>query len=316
MILSEQLDTCVVAYLDDILIYSCTEEQHIKDVDNVLTALSTAGAILNLEKSHFCKKKVEFLGLNVDAEGITPNTSYVDAISKWPPITDKSDLATFCGIINYFKQWIPDYADKIQPLNALRKKDAAFIWDDSCDYAVKQLQDALVNAPVLVYFDEDQETILTTDASAYAIGGWLGQRKTGQPNEVVRPIVYWSRKMKDAETRYGVHEQELLAVVEMLRVTRPYVDGRPFICRTDHEALKWLQEQPNLSRRQAGWVEKIQSFNMKIEYMPGKFNTIADALSRRPDYYPNCPRCNAKVQACASKRSSATSRGIVTEHYN
>ena len=313
-ILGDLLDRCVVAYLDDILIYSPTDEQHVRDVEEVLSCLDQAGAILNLEKSHFHKTKVEFLGHNVDSEGITPNTSYVDAISKWPKIQDKSDLATFCGMINYFKAWISDYTDIIQPLNELRKKTAAFIWTARCDDAVAALQDKLINAPVLVYFDDTKETILTTDASAYAIGGWLGQRDHGAPDKDIKPILYWSRKMKDAETRYGVHEHELLAIVEMLRVCRPYVEGRPFIARTDHEALKWLNEQSNLSRRQASWVEKLQSFDMKIEYLPGKYNPVADALSRRPDFYPNCPRCKAKISANASMLVPHPSRIDGGEH--
>ena len=301
LVLGPLLDKCVVAYLDDILIYSKSDEQHILDVEAVMDSLAEAGAILNLEKSHFHKGKVEFLGHNVDGEGITPNTSYIEAISKWPKIENKADVGTFCGMINYFKAWIPDYAELIQPLNNLRKKDAPFIWDDACDESVRRLQEALTNAPVLVYFDETMQTVLTTDASAYAIGGFLGQRRADEPDTEIKPILYWSRKMKDAETRYGTHERELLAVVEMLRVTRPYVEGRSFIVKTDHEALKWLNEQANLSRRQANWVEKIQSFDMTIEYLPGKFNSVADALSRRPDYYPNCPRCSAKITSNATK---------------
>ena len=119
---------CVIAYLDDILIYSKNSEEHVVHVEQVLAALEKAGAVLNLEKSHFHKTKVEFLGHNVDEHGITPNTSYVEAISKWPDIKNKADVASFCGLINYFKNWIPKYADLLKPLNQLRKKDAPFIW--------------------------------------------------------------------------------------------------------------------------------------------------------------------------------------------
>jgi hypothetical protein len=296
-ILGPFLDVCVIAYLDDILIYSKNSEDHVKHVEQVLTALEQAGAVLNLEKSHFHKTKVEFLGHNVDEHGITPNTSYVEAISKWPAIRNKGDVASFCGLINYFKNWIPQYADLLRPLNLLRKKDVPFIWTPECDESVKQIQIALTSAPILEYFDKDKETIITVDASAYAVGGWLGQRPANDKEATIKPVLYWSRKMKDAETRYGTHERELLGLVEMLRVTRPYIEGRRFTVRTDHKALEYLQDQSTLSRRQAGWVEKIQAHDMWIEYLPGEFNCVADALSRRPDYYPNCPRCNAQTEA-------------------
>ena len=110
--------------------------------------------------------------------------------------------------------------------------------------------------------------------------------------------------MKDAETRYGTHERELLGLMEMLRITRPYIEGRKFIVRTDHKALIYLQTQPALSRKQAGWVEKIQSHDMWIEYLPGEFNCVADSLSRMPDYYPNCPRCNAQTERTKGQQLS------------
>ena len=292
-ILSDLLDVCVVAYLDDILIYSPSEEQHLIDVDKVLSKLADAGAILNLTKSHFHKTKVTFLGHDVDAHGISLNSSSTESIRNWPQITDKHDIASFCGLVNYFKAWIPGYADLLAPLNRLRKKDAAFDWTIDCQTTVRVLQYYLSNAPVLAYFDPDKDTVLMSDASAYAVGGWLGQKD--EQTGLLRPILYYSRKCNDAETRYGTHERELLAIVEMLRVCRPYLEGRDFVVKTDHEALKWLQQQPSLSRRQASWIEKIQAFRMHIEYLPGKLNAVADVLSRRPDYYPNCPRCQAKI---------------------
>lgn len=295
-ILSDLLDTCVVAYLDDILIYSPNEEQHISDVEAVLKRLAGAGAVLNLDKSHFHRTKVIFLGHNVDADGISPTDNHVKAVREWPQIQDKHDLASFCGLVNYFKAWIPNYADIMHPLNLLRKKDTEFNWTVDCQTAIRTLQFYLTTAPVLIYFDPSRKTVLTTDASAFAVGGWLGQRvEHTEGITLLKPVLYYSRKLKDAETRYGTHERELLAIVEMCRVCRPYLEGIEFTVKTDHEALKWLQSQPTLSRRQAAWIERIQAFNMIIEYMPGKLNAVADVLSRRPDYYPNCPRCHAKI---------------------
>lgn len=296
-ILGDLLDKCVVAYLDDILIYSKSDEAHLKDLDTVLSRLQDAGAILNLTKSHFGQSRVEFLGHIVDSEGVSISSDNVKSVTTWPQITDKSDLASFCGMINYFKNWIDGYANIMEPLNYLRKKDVPFSWTPREQSAMIVLQYKLISAPVLVYFDPEATTVVYTDASAYAIGGWLGQHGSDKFDQ---PILYYSRKLKVAETRYGTHERELLAIVEMLRVGRPYLEGRSFVVKTDHEALKWLNKQPHLSRRQATWIEKIQSYDMLIEYQPGKFNYVADALSRRPDYFPNCPRCHLKLSQASN----------------
>jgi len=116
------------------------------------------------------------------------------------------------------------------------------------------LKQALVGSPVLRYFDPELQTIVHSDSSAFVIGGWIGQ-------------------------------------VDKKGEEHPILDGRPFIAKTDHRALQWLQTQARLSKRQAGWIQRLQEFDMTIEYAPGKSNHVADALSRRPDFMPNCPKC-------------------------
>ena len=138
-ILGTLFDKCVVAYLDDILIYSANKEDHLRDLDQVMDLLSAAHAILNLEKSHFFQSEVEFLGHLVNSEGIRPNPENVESVLSWPQIKDTADVASFCGLINYFKSWIPDYAQILQPLNCLRKKNAPYNWTVECQSAVRTL---------------------------------------------------------------------------------------------------------------------------------------------------------------------------------
>ncbi|KAG5461165.1 MAG: hypothetical protein BJ554DRAFT_6685 [Olpidium bornovanus] len=186
------------------------------------------------------------------------------------------------------------------PLTNLLKKDAPFDWSPVHQAAVDAIKHKIASAPTLAYFDPTKATTLYTDAFAFAIGGWIGQRDSTNPEALDRPVLYWSRKCKPAETRYGTHERELLALLELLRIDRPYVEGRPFTAKTDHQALKWLHTQPQRSRRQAAWIEPLQSFDMTIEYLPGRQNRLADILSRRPDYTPNCPKCDARIVAAAA----------------
>jgi hypothetical protein len=168
----------------------------------------------------------------------------------------------------------------------------------------------VVSAPVLRTFDPDLPITIFTDSFGFAIGGWLGQPDS---NDVIapaegggevlenkalnklRPVVFWSRKMTPAECRYPVHEQELLALVEMIKHNRPYLLGRQFRALTDHKSLTWLNILPHLSCRQARWVELIQELDMEIEYIPGKWNSVADILSRRPDLSLRCIKCRQSI---------------------
>ncbi|KAG5461561.1 MAG: hypothetical protein BJ554DRAFT_6224 [Olpidium bornovanus] len=117
------------------------------------------------------------------------------------------------------------------------------------------------------WFRPELQTVVHYDSSAFAIGGWIDQiDEEGHEH----PVLYWSRKTQDRETRYNVYEQELLALVEMLRIVRPYIDGRPFVAKTDHRALQWLQTQTRLSKQKAGWIKRLQELNMTIKYAPQK----------------------------------------------
>ena len=146
------------------------------------------------------------------------------------------------------------------------------------------------SAPVLKHFDPDQQTFLYTDASNFAVGGWIGQ----ETDKGIQPIVFYSRKMNDHELKYPVHEQELLAIVTMIDHHGVYL-SQGAIIKSDHKPLVWLQSQPLFSSRQVRWVMKLQEFNLKIEYLPGKFNNVADYLSRQPSLAPKCHYCQKRI---------------------
>ena len=133
-----------------------------------------------------------------DETGIRIKDDYRQAIADWPPLEDRADLDQFLGLVNYFKNWIDKYAETCAPLNALRKKGTPWEWTPEREEAVRKLKSDLMSAPVLHYFRPELETIVHTDSSAFAIGGWIGQvDKSGGEH----PVVFWSRKMKDPETR-------------------------------------------------------------------------------------------------------------------
>ena len=161
------------------------------------------------------------------------------------------------------------------------------MWDDDATRAVNRLKGALIELPMLVRFDRELQTRVTTDASTVGVAAVLEQLH----GDDWRPVAFWSRKLKDAETRYSATDLEWLAVVESVsRVWRHFLEDLPFCLRSDHCALeRKLQKsahEPPISSRQARWIERLLPYSFSFEYIPGKDNHVADALSRFPDLCP------------------------------
>ena len=279
--LAPQIDKCVVLYLDDILIYSDDEKQHLKDLRAVLTLLRQAGLYAKLSKCSFMQEETEFLGHILTKDGIKMNAGLVKAIQEWPTPTKQHDVMQFLGLCQYYHNHIDHFADLALPLTDLLVSSSTFHWDPPQQEAFDALKKAITTAPVLRIFDPALATAVETDASGFAIGAVLFQiDRYG----VSHPVAYTSRKMNAAERNYPTHEQELLAIVHALKTWRYYLDGSHFIVYTDHATLRHFPSQPNLTRRQARWMELFQEYDFDFRYRPGKDNIVPDALSRRPDY--------------------------------
>ena len=269
------LDRCVVVYLDDILVYSKSKEEHLDHLRAVLELLRQHQLYGKLSKSEFGKQKVEYLGHVVSADGIDVEPRKVEAVKNWPPPTDRHTLLQFLGLANYYRRFIKGHANVAVPLTNLLKKENPWHWEKPQQTAFETIKERLTTAPTLVIPDPNQGNVeLTTDASLMAVGAILSQDG--------KPIAYYSKKLNPAEQRYPTHERELLAVVKAVDEWRVYLLGRPVTVLTDHLTLKHLQTQPNLSARQARWLEKLETFDLRFQYKPGKTNQAADALSRRP----------------------------------
>lgn len=197
----------------------------------------------------------------------------------------------FIGLANWFTDFIPDYAKTALPLTNLLRKDEQWKWTTTEQAALNSLIDEIQGDAVLALFDAEKPVEVFTDASDFAVGGWIGQKDdTG----ALTPIVFYSRKLKKAELNYSVTDKELLAIVTLADAHRPYLAGKQVLFLTDHRPLTWLQGQPVLSGRQARWVTKLQELNMHIEYLPGHLNTVAGFLSRQPAVSPKCSICGQK----------------------
>jgi hypothetical protein len=217
-IFGDLYDTCIIAYVDDILIYSATEEDRLRHLNLVFQRLQENKLFLKLSKCAFDKSSVDFCGTNVSSQGVHIDSSKLEALCATPAPTNVKQLQYFLGICNWFREFIPDFSIIAHCLKELTKKATPWQWNYDRQTAVLILLHKIANAPCLTYFDPDLETHLFTDASLYGIGGWLGQRHA---DGKIHPIAFWKRKLLPAEIHYPTHECELLALVEITNTLSP-----------------------------------------------------------------------------------------------
>lgn len=268
-------EECFV-YLDDIIIFSETFDEHCTRLGNVLERLRAANLKVNLEKCAFLQESVKYLGHIVTADGVKPDPEKVRAVEEYPVPRTVREVKGFLGLAGYYRRFIQGFAEMAKPLTALLKKEAMYVWGREQQNSFDQLKRSLCSAAVLIYPDFEDGFILSTDASGWAVGAVLSQVRNGQE----RPVAYASRQMNRAEQNYSATEKELLAVVWATKVFRCYLLGRPFRLVTDHAALQWMLSLVDPSSRLTRWALRLSEFKYTVEHKPGKKHTNADALSR------------------------------------
>ena len=294
-ILGERLYKGVMVFIDDILIYSWTAEEHAEIVEWVLQRLQQEGCYANPDKCEFFQREVSFLGHVISEHGVAVQQHKVRAVSEWPRPQNRKDVRAFLGLTGYYRKFIHGYSEIAIPLTDLTKDSVGFQWTEREHGAFELLQTRLTSADVLAHPDPARQYIVTTDASGFAVSGVLSQ---DQPDGSRRPVAYMSSKMNAAESRYPVHNKELLAIVKAVEHWRCYLEGspHPVLLLSDHRSLQHINSQPMLNNRQARWVEKLSDFDFAVSYVPGQANVVADALSRRADYEAAAAAERAEVE--------------------
>ena len=274
----------VLCYIDDILVFSKTFEEHLYHLSQVFSRLREANLTLKPEKCQFGLEKVKYLGHVLSKNGVSVDTEKTDKVRNFPIPTSQKELKSFLGLCNYYRRFVKGFAKIASPLNFLLKgnkkgKFKSGDWTDECQRAFQNLKDALISPPILGFPDMNKKFILSTDASGTAIGYILGQLND-QNQEYV--IAYGGRALSKDERKWSVTDQECLAVIEGIKAYEHYLTSREFTVHTDHKALSYLLGLKDPSGRLGRWVVFLQKFNMNIVHKTGKLNTNADAISRIP----------------------------------
>ena len=266
---------CIDNYVDDCIVFSDNMAAHIIDLQRVLSQLQVAGLTLRGSKCFFGKTKTTHLGYEYSADGVAPSP---EKTSTWPIPKTSKELRSFLGLVNFYRRFVPNFADMAAPLTDLTGKNIKFKWESKHQHAFETLKKALMSPPILDYPQHKDTFILTTDASDTGIGAVLSTIRG-------TVIEYASRTLTKAEQSYSTTEKECLAIVWATQKLRHYLIGAHFIVETDHKPLEWLQSKRcshARSQKLERWALELRGFDFSIVYRQGTHNPHADALSRRP----------------------------------
>ena len=276
-ILAPLLGKCVLIYIDDLVIYSSSKAQHLRDLEQVFVLLDQFNLKLKRSKCEFGKPRVELLGYQIDARGIAPLPEKTAAIRDLPAPRNLKTTRSFLGLANYYRQCMPSYAHIAEPMVNLTRKGVDFNWTNQHDAAFQSLKGLLVSSHVMAHPDVHKPYKLYTDACDYAIGGILCQV---DDQGVERVIQYISHQLNPVQRRWATIEKEAYAVVYALQKLRPYLLGADFVVYTDHKPLKSLFTKEMNNTKIQRWAVLLAEYGAQIEYRQGKNNIRADMLSR------------------------------------
>ncbi|EFP06197.1 hypothetical protein CRE_10709 [Caenorhabditis remanei] len=274
-----QFSGTLILYVDDLIVVSNDEDQHITHLEEFFQLMIKMGLKLKAEKSQIGRTKISFLGFTIENNTITPNGEKTEAIQKFPTPQTLSDVKSFMGMAGYFRRFIKDFGIIGRPLTMLTQKNVLFKWGKEQEEAFQEIKKKLMSPPILTTPKMDGDFELHTDASKIGIAAVLLQNQEGE----LKVIGYASRPTTSVENKYAPIELEALAITWGLTHFRPYVFGRKVKVVTDHQPLKSLlhRKEKEMSGRLLRHQAIIQMYDVEIAYRPGKENPLADALSRQ-----------------------------------
>src|SRR6266496_6110910 len=261
-VLREYIDEFIIVYIDDLLIYSKTFEEHLEHIRKVFEKLREANLMMKLKKCKFCIPNVEFLGHIIGRDGLQPDSSKIEKMEQLKPPKDLRTLRGALGLFFYYRKFVKNFSTISRPMTELLRKDKIFEWKERQQKAFDFLKKKLTTAPILGYPDYNKPFILFTDASGKGLGAVLSQKQGDK--EIV--IAYASRSLNKAEQNYPITEQEALAVIWAIEHFHKYLIRQKFIVITDHSALTMMM--------------KTQQYDFDIKHRTGRSNKNADELSR------------------------------------
>ena len=270
-----------VCFIDDLLVYSNSEQEHIEHIALVLDMLLAVDLRAHPDKCILCCEAVEYLGFLLGTSFLHPHTSKIQAIQALKPPTTLRGLQAVLGFCNYYRCFLPDYSVLAHDLNALTRANTPWVWTEVHQAAFDRLKELLCEeGRVLRLYKRDAPTFLYTDWCNHGMGAVLAQVDADTGREHIVSCI--SRSLNKHEANYGSYHGELSAAVWAIRYFRHYLHGIEFTLVTDHQPLKWLLTTTDLVGKPARWMLMVMEFSFTVVHRPGKDHINADVLSRMP----------------------------------
>ena len=275
--------TYALVYLDDVIVYSNTEEDHLRRLQAVFERFHEHGLKLKPSKCSFLHRQITFLGHEISADGMKPSTLNLKGIAEMAPPANYTEVQCFLGMTGFFRRFIKNYTRIAKPLNDILEGEASKMKSEAVTLlpealeAFEQLKMCCMTAPVLAFANFEKEFQLETDASSEGLGAMLSQK---QPDGKWHPVAFGSRELKGGEAKYHSSKLEFLALKwAITEQFREYLQYRPFTVLTDNNLLTYILTTPNLDALGHRWIAALASYNLTIRYLKGSDNKVADALS-------------------------------------
>jgi hypothetical protein len=263
-------------YIDDIIVFSDTAEEHARRLENVFQRFEKANLQLHPGKCVFAQPQVQYLGFVLSEAGVSASPEKVKAVREYPTPRSVKDVRAFLGLASFYRRLVPRFAELAKPLTTLTRKNQQFSWGPSQQEAFLALKERLCTTPVLAYPNFELPFILTTDASKTAVAAILSQVQNG----VERPIAYGSRQLCQSEQSYSAAESEMLALFWATKHFRCFLIGKQFLVRTDNSALTYLRNFSDHNSRLLRWSLRLSELDFVIENRAGSKISHVDALIR------------------------------------
>jgi transposase InsO family protein len=274
----------VVVYLDDILIFTESIEQHREVTRRVLKLLEEHQLFLKPDKCDFEQTKVEYLGVIISHNSVEMDPVKVAGVAEWPQPSSKKEVQSFLGFLNFYRRFIQDFSLHARPLFDLTKNDVKWHWSSNEQSSFDTLKELITSAPILTSPDNSRPFRIEADSSDFATGAVLSQESVDDGKW--HPVAFLSKSLSEVERNYEIHDKEMLAIIRAMEEWRHFLEGaeHKFDVWTDHKNLEYFRSAKKLNRRQARWSLFLARFDFTLQHKPGKSMGKPDALSRRADH--------------------------------
>jgi hypothetical protein len=279
IIRKHKLSAFTCSYIDDIIIFSKTFDEHVEHIKLLMQAVKEEGFRLKFLKCKFAQRKIQYLGHVIEENEVRPMRDNLIAIKNFPVPKSRKNIRQFLGKVNFYHKYIPQASKLLEPFHRLLRKDSVFDWSDECQRTFDRLKAYLTSEPALSIFDPKLPIIIYTDASLEGLGAVLKQK---QPNGEIKPVAFFSKKLSEAQKKKKAIYIEILAVMEAIKYWRFWLIGRRFEVVTDHKPLADMNLKARTDEELGDISNYLLQYDFSIQYRPGKDNSEADALSRNP----------------------------------